>query len=260
MSSQKKAVLSLSGGMDSTSLALSLLAEGYTSIKAISFDYGQRHKVELERAASFVKYLQEKGFNVEHHIVDLSSMGPLLNSTLMQGGKDVPHGHYEDKTMRDTVVPNRNVIFSSIVYAAALSEAMKDKTKVDIALGVHSGDNAVYPDCRPESIEALRHVFKISNWDSELVEYRSPFIDIKKKEILEIALKSCTTIGVDFIECMKNTSTSYDPTPDGKASGKSSSDIERIEAFLAIGIEDPIEYVGGWDEAVKHAKTVLNIG
>jgi 7-cyano-7-deazaguanine synthase len=254
-----KAVVSLSGGMDSTCLVLTLLAGGYSEVKAVSFDYGQKHKVELERAAKFVQYLQGQGINITHNVVDLSSMAPLLNSTLISGGKDVPHGHYEDVTMRDTVVPNRNVIFGSIVYAAALSEAMKDGSKVDIALGVHSGDNAVYPDCRPESIEALRHAFKISNWDSHLVEYKSPFINIKKREILQEGSIACDRLGLDFMECMKNTSTCYDPTPEGKASGKSSSDIERIEAFLSLGLVDPIEYVDGWDEAVRNAKEVLGI-
>lgn len=255
----KKAVVSLSGGMDSTCLTLHLLANGYNDIKAVSFDYGQRHKVELERAGNFVAYLQGKGINITRNIVDLSSMAPLLNSTLISGGKDVPHGHYEDVTMRETVVPNRNVIFGSIVYAAALSEAMKDGSKVDIALGVHSGDNAVYPDCRPESIDLLREVFRISNWESHLVDYKSPFIDIKKREILVLGKEACDKLGLDFMECMRNTSTCYDPTPEGKASGKSSSDIERIEAFLSLGLVDPIEYEGGWENAVSHAKSVLGI-
>ena len=99
----KKAVLSLSGGMDSSSLLLHLLANGY-EVTALGFDYGQKHKVELERATSLVEYLQSKNLPVVHQIIKLDGLSYLLNSALVAGGKDVPEGHYEQDNMKETVV------------------------------------------------------------------------------------------------------------------------------------------------------------
>jgi 7-cyano-7-deazaguanine synthase len=228
----KKAVLSLSGGMDSTCLALKLLSEGY-ELETVSFDYGQRHKIELERAESFVEFMKKAGYKISFNKIDLTSVGKLLQSSLItSSGESVPKGHYEEESMKSTVVPNRNVIFSSIVYGIALSLATKDRTPVEIALGIHSGDHAIYPDCRQESIDAVRHAFSISNWDSELVSYISPFIDLNKTFVLQEGYNACKKLGVDFNEVMKRTSTSYQPTHDGKAVGRTGSDVERVEAFL----------------------------
>ena len=252
----KKAVLSLSGGMDSTCLAVKLLSEGY-ELETVSFDYGQRHKLELERAESFVKYMQNFGFKITFNKIDLTSVGKLLNSDLLSSGSDVPKGHYESGSMKATVVPNRNVVFSSIIYGVALSLASKTKSPVNIALGVHSGDHAIYPDCRQESIDSLRHAFSISNWDSELVSYITPFVDLDKTEVLKEGFYGCEILKVDFNEVMKRTSTSYQPTEDGKADGKTGSDVERVEAFLNLGLTDPIEYRDGWDETVRYVKDLL---
>ena len=123
----KKAVLSLSGGMDSSSLLLHLLANGY-EVTALGFDYGQKHKVELERAASLVKYINSdpsQGFlsmdysKVNFQIIKLDGLSQLLNSALVTGGADVPEGHYEQDNMKETVVPNRNKIFASLIQAVA---------------------------------------------------------------------------------------------------------------------------------------------
>lgn len=253
----KRAVLSLSGGMDSTCLALKLLSEGY-ELETVSFDYGQKHILELERAEGFVKYMQEKGFKITYNKIDLTTVGKLLNSSLLNSNdEDIPQGHYESETMKSTVVPNRNVIFSSIVYGIALSLATKNNSPVEIALGVHSGDHSIYPDCKPESIDALRHAFAISNWDSELVTYSSPYIEFNKTEVLWSGYKATEKLGVDFYEVMKKTSTSYQPTSDGKANGKTSSDVERVEAFLNLGLVDPIEYKMGWNKTVEYVQRIL---
>ena len=129
MQEQKYAVLSLSGGMDSSTLLLNLLAENY-NVTAISFDYGQKHRVELEKAQSLVNYLNDNGQNVTYKVIKLDGLVDLLESNLVSGGDDVPEGHYEDENMVKTVVPNRNKMFSSITQAVALSIANKTEQKI----------------------------------------------------------------------------------------------------------------------------------
>jgi 7-cyano-7-deazaguanine synthase len=253
---KKRAVLSLSGGMDSTCLAVTLLSQGY-ELETVSFDYGQRHKLELERAESFVQFMQQQGFKITFNKIDLTSVGKLLSSDLLSSGADVPKGHYESESMKATVVPNRNVIFSSIIYGIALSLATRTNSPVEIALGVHSGDHAIYPDCRQESIDSLRHAFAISNWDSELVTYLTPFVNLNKTEVLLQGFNATQNLEISFDEVMKRTSTSYQPTEDGKADGKTGSDVERVEAFLNLSLVDPIEYKDGWIETVKYVQNLL---
>lgn len=254
------AVISLSGGMDSTCLLVNLLADGrYKQIIAMSFDYGQKHKIELERAEANIKYLNGHGFNIIHHIVDLKSAMANLGSALTEDDIEVPEGHYEEDQMRSTVVPNRNAIFSSIVFAKALAMSAQMDIDVDICLGIHAGDHEIYPDCRQEFRDAIEHAFKVGNWGSERVNYYTPYLHGNKTSILEDCLLNCERIDVDFNIILKNTNTSYNPTPDGKSSGTSGADIERIEAFIAIGRKDPVEYAGGWENAKAHAEEVLGI-
>ena len=108
----KAAVMALSGGMDSSSLLLRLLREGY-DVTALSFDYGQKHVVELERASQLIDYLGQHGHKVQHHVADLRSATALFQSHLLSGGEEVPRGHYEEENMKATVVPNRNAMFAS---------------------------------------------------------------------------------------------------------------------------------------------------
>ena len=132
-----RVVMALSGGMDSTSLLLRMLAQGH-SVTCISYNYGQRHVVELERARDNIEYLESMGYTVEHMVVDLSSAMSSLASTLTDISTEVPEGHYEEKQMMQTVVPNRNAIFTSILYGHALSISSKHDCDVSLALGVHS--------------------------------------------------------------------------------------------------------------------------
>ena len=250
-----RAVMALSGGMDSTALLMHLLAEGY-NVSCISYNYGQKHVVELERACENITYLRSEGHLVEHKIVDLNSTMGLFHSALTTDGYEVPEGHYEEQQMKQTVVPNRNAIFASILYGYALSTSIKEDSDVIIALGVHSGDHEIYPDCRPEFYEALGKAFQIGNWDSQRVSFHLPYIDGNKESILVDAEISLNTLNLDFDTIFKNTNTSYNPDSEGRSSGRSGADIERILAFHAVGKKDPLEYVGGWSSALKHALNV----
>ena len=247
-----RAVMALSGGMDSTGLLIRLLAEGY-KVSCISYEYGQKHNVELERACANIKYLEENGFEVEHRTVDLSSAMSIFHSALTSEDIEIPEGHYEEEQMKATVVPNRNAIFASIVYGYALSVAIRENTDVVIALGVHSGDHAIYPDCRPEFYDSLGEAFAIGNWDSEKVTFHLPYIDGDKESILRDSLISCKKLKLDFNIVFANTNTSYNPDEQGRSSGTSGADVERILAFHAIGRKDPVEYITSWETVLEGA-------
>ena len=165
-----RAVMALSGGMDSTSLLLRLLAEGY-QVTCISYRYGQKHSIEISKATENIERLQLKALPVEQKIIDLTSAMSSFHSALTNEDFEIPEGHYEEEQMKQTVVPNRNAIFSSILYGLALSISSTQDSDVVIALGVHSGDHAIYPDCRPEFYNALSAAFSIGNWDSQRVSF-----------------------------------------------------------------------------------------
>jgi 7-cyano-7-deazaguanine synthase len=275
----KKAVLSLSGGMDSSSLLLHLLANGY-EVTALGFDYGQKHKVELERAKSLVEYLNSKNQKVRFQVIKLEGLQQLLNSALVTGGADVPEGHYEQDNMKATVVPNRNKIFSSLIQAAALSIATKNigddctvGQPVEIAMGIHAGDHAIYPDCRQEFRDADFEAFKVGNWDSDLVSVTTPYLHETKFEILEDGLRSCEALGLDFDQVYKRTNTSYKPIfirhswsdtqGNWYSDYKSAASVERIEAFIKLGRPDPVEYADetgpvSWQFAKTQVEKVLS--
>ena len=244
----KKAVISLSGGLDSTCLLMHLLANGYDEIRAYSFDYGQKHSVELKKVKKNIKFLQRKGYNIEHQVINVRDVFSDSASSLHRGGEAIPKGHYEDETMKSTVVENRNIIFSAIVYGKALGWANKTGDSVVITLGIHAGDHCIYPDCRPESHEAAKHLFKISNWNSEAVDYIAPFEYIDKGEVLRrgvVAMKSLGFTKANIKSVLKNTHTCYNPDEKGRSCGECGSCRERLEAFEKNGMEDPLEYLAG---------------
>jgi len=252
---KKQAVLSLSGGMDSSTLLLHLLANGY-EVTALSFDYGQKHNVELERAQSLVRYINgfciideesktmEYPYYVKHQRIKLAGLSELLNSALVTGGEEVPEGHYAEENMKATVVPNRNKIFSSIIQAVALSIAEQKNTECAIAMGIHAGDHAIYPDCRQEFRDIDFEAFKAGNWGAEKVVFYTPYLDTDKFGILIDGAICCQDLGIDFDAVYSRTNTSYKPifityeidanTTSGKwySDYKSASSVERVEAFI----------------------------
>ena len=237
----KNVVISLSGGMDSSTLLLRCLSE-YDNVTALSFDYGQKHKVELERAQQLVGYLLQNGLNVKYQVIKLDGLSSLLNSALVTGGAEVPEGHYEQDNMKETVVPNRNKIFASLIQAVALSEANANGNDTDIALGIHAGDHAIYPDGRQEFRDADDAAFRIGNWEADRVGYFTPYLDTDKLGILKDGQELIKQLELDFDEVYKRTNTSYKPYPSGNSDYKSASSVERIEAFIALGRKDPVQY------------------
>jgi len=285
----KQAVLSLSGGMDSSTLLLHLLANDY-QVTALSFDYGQKHNIELERAQQLVNYLNsrtdsilaknELGEVIRHNfpkvnyqVIKLEGLSSLLNSALVEGGDEVPEGHYEEDNMKATVVPNRNKIFSSIIQSVALSIANKTGENVHISLGIHAGDHSIYPDCRQEFRDADYNAFLEGNWDGDKVKHYTPYLDGDKFDILKDGESCCECLGIDFNEVYKRTNTSYKPifiphswsdTGGGNwySDYKSASSVERIEAFIKLGRPDPVEYANSegpvdYKVAKKHVEQIL---
>ena len=262
----KNVVVSLSGGMDSSTLLLRCLSE-YDNVTAISFDYGQKHRVELERAQSLVDYLCDTDIGIANKLryrqIKLDGLVDLLNSNLVKGGDDVPEGHYEEDNMKATVVPNRNKIFASLTQAVALSAANANGNDTDIALGIHKGDESVYPDCRAEFRDADDAAFRIGNWDADKVGYFTPYLEVMKFDILKDGEVLCDELGLEFDEVYKRTNTSYKPYPSGNSDYKSASSVERIEAFIKLGRPDPVQYEDesgevSWEVAKSHVESVLN--
>jgi 7-cyano-7-deazaguanine synthase len=284
----KSVVVSLSGGMDSSTLLLRALSE-YDNVIAVSFDYGQKHRVELERAQELVSYINtllyrvgEPYGKVRYQVIKLDGLTPLLNSALVTGGAEVPEGHYEQDNMKATVVPNRNKIFSSIVQAIALSTATQTESTCDIALGIHAGDHAIYPDCRQEWRDADDQAFRVGNWDVGRVGHFTPYLHTDKFGILQDGEMLCEKLGLDFNEVYSRTNTSYKPIqhlvekkisvlaslsemqqiPVWFSDYKSASSVERIEAFIKLGKPDPVVYANNegpvsWEVAKSHVEQVL---
>ena len=277
----KHVVVSLSGGMDSSTLLLRCLKE-YDTVTAISFDYGQKHRVELERAQSLIYYINDSEnkldddggdsasyYSIKYRVIKLDGLTDLLNSALVTGGDEVPEGHYAEENMKATVVPNRNKIFASIVQAVALSKADQTGENCDIALGIHAGDHAIYPDCRQEFRDADDAAFRIGNWGSEKVGYFTPYLEGDKFTILQDGETLCEDLGLNFDEVYSRTNTSYKPIyiisssrDNWYSDYKSASSVERVEAFIKLGRKDPAGYadetgVVTWEHVVNEVTKVL---
>lgn len=221
---REKAVVILSGGLDSTVLAY--YANRYYDLYILSFDYGQRHKKELLFAEATAKRLNAKAF----HRVNLNSITELLEgSALTSPDVSVPDGHYSAANMAVTVVPNRNAIMLSIAYGYAVSIGAKN-----VFAGVHAGDHEIYPDCRPDFIEVLDLALRLGNEgfrDSGL-RIQTPFVNETKAYVVETG----ANLGVPFDQtwsCYKGGE---------KHCGKCGTCVERQEAFHLAHVPDPTEY------------------
>jgi 7-cyano-7-deazaguanine synthase len=217
------AVLCFSGGMDSTTLAALYQAAGYR-LRLLSFDYGQRHGAsELGAARSVAGH-----FGADHQVIDLSSVRALLSgSALTDPGVDVPDGHYAEESMKATVVPNRNAIMANIAIGVA-SSAGADV----VALGVHAGDHAIYPDCRPGFVAALRQCMARALEGFHVPRLETPFIGMTKTEIAVEAFRLGAPLHLSW-SCYKGGNVHC---------GTCGTCVERREAFHDAGLIDPTEY------------------
>lgn len=218
---KNKALVIISGGLDSSTL-LAVITDllGYDEVEAVSFLYGQRHSKELAFAA---KQCRDRGIN--HTIIDIGTIGLSLNSSLTQMDQEVPEGHYEAESMKATVVPNRNAIMLAIAWGIAQSKGCSV-----VAIGAHNGDHAIYPDCRPEFMDAAQTAFNLGT--DEQIVLLAPFIESSKADIARDAYQ----LNVD----VANTWSCY---KGGEFHcGKCGTCVERKEAFLLAQVPDPTIY------------------
>lgn len=246
MENCNKVCISLSGGLDSTMLLMHYLHRGF-EVRSYSFDYGQKHDIELKKVKDNIKFLQEKGLPVSHQVINLrDAFSDSASSLYGANNEKIPEGDYKDENMKSTVVENRNVIFSSIIYGKALGWANKTQSNVLISLGIHAGDHTIYPDTTPESQSMARELFRISNWGSERVDYEAPFVNLHKDELLTTGVGAMRLMGFqdsDIETVLTNTHSCYTPDSEGRSCGKCGTCVERLEAFEKAHMMDPIPYV-----------------
>lgn len=213
-------VVIYSGGMDSFTVLHRALREGLC-VHALSFDYGQRHARELDTARQVCESLE-----LPHQVIDIRAIHSLIdNSALTNPDHTMPQGDYAADNLRATVVPNRNMILLSLAIAKAVNIGAE---RVDY--GAHGGDHILYPDCRPEFVEAMNQVAGIANF--EPVTLHAPYLYTSKSDILREGL----AMGLDY----RQTWTCYEGRE--LACGVCGSCRERLAAFAANGVTDPLAY------------------
>jgi 7-cyano-7-deazaguanine synthase len=230
MPEKKRAVVLSSGGIDSTTAMAIAKAEGY-EIYSLSFNYGQRHVLELKAANRAAETFHAK----EHLIIDLD-LGKIGGSALTYG-IEVPKVRSEEEMKKEipvTYVPARNTIFLS--YALAWAEVLGAS---DIFIGVNAIDYSGYPDCRPDYIKSFENManlaLKATVEGKMRICIQTPLIRMTKAEIIRKGIE----LGIDY----RQTHSCYDPSPDGKACGQCDSCLLRKKGFREAGVEDPTEYV-----------------
>ncbi len=215
----EKVVVIYSGGMDSFTVLNRALRDG-KEVYALTFDYGQKHVKEIDYARAVCQEL-----NIEHKVIDITAINQLLAGSSLTDDIEIPEGHYEEESMKSTVVPNRNMILLSLAVGYAVS-----KEASQVYYGAHSGDHAIYPDCRPEFVQKMSDVCQIANY--EPVTIYCPYLDNDKIEILTDGLK----MGLDYGKSW----TCYNGRE--KACGKCGACQERLEAFEKNNVTDPLPY------------------
>ena len=216
-----KALVVFSGGMDSATAIVWALNNGFKESETVSFNYGSKHNDrEYEHA---VKFCEKYG--IKNTRIDLAFINQYFKSDLLKSGGDIPEGHYADPSMQKTVVPFRNGIMLSIAIGLAES---KDMTHVII--GNHSGDHAIYPDCRSEFIEGMVNAAKEGTY--KRIQIFSPFCNVDKTAIVRLGDRMGVPYELTY-SCYKGGE---------KHCGKCGTCFERKESFVLAGVKDPTDY------------------
>lgn len=215
-----KAIVSLSGGMDSTTVLAEAIDQG-RDVDCVGFTYGSKHNLYENRAAKQIADC----YGCSFELVDFSDIARSFKSNLLQGQGEIPEGHYEADNMALTVVPGRNIIFISILAGLAWSRGAEE-----IWLGIHQGDHAIYPDCRLAFFSAMKNAIELGT--DKRVTLVAPFLDTDKTGIVKRGLELDTPYQMTRT-CYKDQEV---------ACGKCGSCNERREAFMKNGVEDPIAY------------------
>jgi 7-cyano-7-deazaguanine synthase len=215
-----KVVVLLSGGIDSVT-AMHHVAVEHSVVCALSFRYGAKHHDRELPMAAF----QARALGIPHRVVEIPFIGAHFKSTLLAGGEAIPKGHYEEETMRQTVVPFRNGIMLAIAGGYAESAGADA-----LVIAAHAGDHAVYPDCREDFMRAMGDALRLGTYVG--VRLLRPFVQMDKTAIVRRGAE----LGVDF----SHTWSCYEGR--GRHCGECGTCVERREAFQLAGIEDPTEY------------------
>lgn len=218
----------LSGGLDSTVLLWSLNKRGMAR-RALTVDYGQRHHCEIAAAKTVADMA-----NVPHDLISMANLGRHLpGSSQTDTAVAVPDGHYADETMRATVVPNRNMVLLSVALAVAVAHDLEG-----VAYGAHAGDHAIYPDCRPAFVGAMREAAKLCDYKARSLI--APFVSMSKADIVQLGDQLGAPMGSTWT-CYRG-GRADDARTVIVHCGTCGACRERREAFISAGVEDPTSY------------------
>ncbi len=228
-----KTLVVCSGGLDSVTLAYQTAVQGPLTA-LVSFNYGQRHKKELDFAAQCAANLK-----VPHTVIDITAVGAQLTGSSLTDHVAVPDGHYAEETMKATVVPNRNAIMLTIAYGMAAAQNLNI-----VATAVHGGDHFIYPDCRPAFINAFAAMQNAALAGFNSIQLHTPFLNLTKAQIVTAG----SQLNVPFTatwSCYKGGEIHC---------GRCGTCVERREAFALAGVQDPTEYADKnfWHQAIQN--------
>lgn len=232
-----KTIVICSGGLDSVTLAHKIAHDPEHELAGIvSFDYGQRHKKELDYAKNCAEVL-----NTPFSLIDISHVGSMLTGSALTDDIDIPDGHYAEESMKVTVVPNRNAIMLTIAYGIASAQGADA-----VATAVHGGDHFIYPDCRPGFISSFEAMQKHALEGLSEIKLYTPFLHGSKADIVVQGIK-CNTPFIDTWSCYKG---------EAEHCGRCGTCVERREAFHIAGTEDPTTYTDPdfWIKTIAQAE------